>query len=272
MKSRDYFREIAEANLEICDQGIYESHLSTCVVIEGALIKSRRLTRVIHAPLVRRSDQSDCDTIITLNDESTLEAILRLAPQYSGEIAVLNFASATTPGGGYLRGGSAQEESLCRASTLHHSLSSIPDFYLRNKELNNSLYHDALIYSPHVLVIRDQWMNLLGEPLQCSFLTCPAPNRTAMKTRHISKQVEGLADQAIKHRIQLMIDTAIEYGHEALILGAWGCGVFGKDPKKIAARFAQELKAQTRLKHVHFAIPQLQDPPGIHFMNSFEHS
>ena len=268
MKSRSYLREIANANLEICRQGIYESYHSSCVVIEDMLLDSRRATKIIHAPEVRTAYMGEEQTLITLKDETTLDAILRIAPVDSREIAVLNFASATSPGGGYLRGGTAQEESLCRASTLHHSLTAVPDFYLANRQCNNSLYQDALIYSPHVLIIRDQWMNLLEEPRSCSFLTCPAPNRAAIRSRHPSKKMEYLADQSLRRRIQLIIDTTIEFGHQILILGAWGCGVFGNDPEFVALLFAQELQAQTSLKHVHFAIPQLQNPPGISFANA----
>lgn len=269
MKSRRDFREIANDNLEICHQGIYESYHNSCVVIEDILSESRRLTKIIHAPKVRTVYRGEEQTVITFRDETTLDAILRLAPVYSTEMAVLNFASATNPGGGYLRGGSAQEESLCRASTLHHSLTAVPEFYRANRQLNNSIYHDALVYSPQVLIIRDQWMNLLNEPQKCSFLTCPAPNRTALRARHTSKQLERLADQSLRRRIQLMIDTTIAYGHQTLILGAWGCGVFGNAPDCIASLFAQELQAQTCIKHVHFAIPRLQEPPGSCFESHF---
>ena len=62
-------------------------------------------------------------TQYNVTTERTLEAAKRLSEKYSGKrIAVLNFASATNPGGGVARGSSAQEESFCRCSTLYPCL------------------------------------------------------------------------------------------------------------------------------------------------------
>lgn len=57
---------------------------------------------------------------ISVSRKRTLEA----ASAYVGsKVCVLNFASATNPGGGVTRGSSAQEEAICRCSSLYFNLS-----------------------------------------------------------------------------------------------------------------------------------------------------
>src|SRR5947207_4725678 len=61
------------------------------------------------------------------------------------DIAVLNMASAICPGGGYTRGARAQDESLCRRSTLYNTIKR-SGFY--------PIPPYGGLYSPKVLVFR----------------------------------------------------------------------------------------------------------------------
>ena len=156
-------------------------------------------------------------------------------------ILVLNLASAVHPGGGVRRGARAQEEDLCRKSSLLLSLESdaAKAYYDYNKSLNTRMGSDALMITPQVEIIKDENGELLDDTVIVSVLTCAAPN--------ISHGMEGMREQAYQdmvcNRIMGMLKCAAFFGYQHLVLGAWGCGAFGNDAHLIAGLFDKALKA-----------------------------
>ncbi len=153
------------------------------------------------------------------------------------KILVLNLASAFRPGGGSRTGATAQEEDLCRKTSLLVSLESdaAKKFYDYNKTLNTKLNSDAVILSPFVDVIKDSGNKLLASPYPVSVITCAAPN--------ISRGMEGKSQQEyrklLSRRIEGMLLVAAANGYRHLILGAFGCGVFGNDAAVVSDVFAE---------------------------------
>lgn len=178
-------------------------------------------------------------TSIEVTGESTLAATRRLAANTDGEVGALNFASAHRPGGGFLSGASAQEESLARASGLYACLQAAPDFYRYHRANRDLLYSDRVVYSPSVPVFRDDAGVLLEEPYRVAILTAAAPNAGALLEREPGRMTEVRA--ALRSRSAKVLATAHRHGHRVLVLGAWGCGVFGNDPEDVAAAFAEHL-------------------------------
>lgn len=95
---------------------------------------------------------------VSVSRRRTLEAaLLHLEEDPGARVAVLNFASATNPGGGVTRGSSAQEESVCRCSTLYPALDT-PElwraFYKFHRERRDVRYTDACIYTPGITIVK----------------------------------------------------------------------------------------------------------------------
>ena len=186
---------------------------------------------------------------------SSLKAILQLAEEENQEkIMCLNFASAKNPGGGFINGAEAQEESLARTSGLHDSLLQGWDYYRIHREMESCFYTDMMIYSPKVPVFRKDKGELLPKPVLCNFITSPAVNAGVVKRQEPERAHEIFG--AMDVRTDKMLALALSKGNETLILGAWGCGVFKNDPKEIAELFKKHLhgKYKNKFKRVVFAI------------------
>ncbi len=152
---------------------------------------------------------------------------------------VLNFASAKNPGGGFLNGARAQEESLARSSALYPTLLE-STMYTRHREGRDPLYTTFVVTAQDVPVFRDDDTGqLLEEPYLASFVTSPAPNAGVVLAREPGRRAE--VEQAMRERVRRVLDVARLEGHRALVLGAWGCGVFGNDPRFVADAFATDL-------------------------------
>ena len=158
----------------------------------------------------------------------------------SKKVAILNFANAFSAGGAPERG-SAQEESLCRASTLYPCLEAFrKDFYEKHIEESSSgrmgpFGTDDILYTPGVIQFKtDMSIPLLmekGKWMEADIITCAAPD-----IRGKIVDMQDLID-ALEHRIERIILVAKDNGIESIILGAWGCGVFKNPPRPIAESF-----------------------------------
>jgi uncharacterized protein (TIGR02452 family) len=157
-------------------------------------------------------------------------------------VVALNFANGTHVGGGFLGGSRAQEEALCRCSSLYRCLESRPEFYTLNTREDWELSTDAMIYSPDVPFFRDEELRLLEQPFALSILTAAAPISHYVERRGDSM---ALLHETFHRRAGRVLAGGAALGHRVLVLGAWGCGAFGNDPVVVADAFATWL-AQPR--------------------------
>ena len=169
-------------------------------------------------------------------------------------VAILNFANAFTPGGMVLKGSSAQEENICRCTNLYESLVSKngKPYYTINSGMvdigvNGEIYTDTLIYTPNVTVFRNDVNYSLITPSYVDVITCPAPCAANMDYT--------TAITIYEKRIQKIVLAAIANNVDTLVLGAWGCGAFGQNPRLIAQAFATVLNTYHGcFKEIIFAI------------------
>lgn len=165
------------------------------------------------------------------------------------KICVLNFASYKHPGGGFLSGSSAQEESLCHESTLYNVLSAnkFKEYYdWNNKNKNRGLYLNRAIYSPNVIFIRDK-------KIEVDVLTCAAPNfNSAGKYEEVSEEENY---EILKNRMQFISSILNDNKVQVFIAGAYGCGVFGQDPNEVAQIWKSELVYGPDLEKIVHSVP-----------------
>ncbi|MFD7319612.1 TIGR02452 family protein [Streptomyces sp. NPDC059875] len=228
-------RGIAKETEEIVEAGRYRAPDGRTVSIEAELKAAVAGTRLYGPEPVPVTPDTDRTAVITVTDESSIVAAQRLTRADAAPVAVLNFASARNPGGGYLNGAQAQEEAVCRASALYTTLLRAPEYYEHHRAERDAFYTDRVILSPGVPVFRDDRGGLLKEPFTVGFLTSPAPNAGVIR-----RQNPALADRVpavLAARAERVLETAVAGGYRRLVLGAWGCGVFQNDPAEVAGAF-----------------------------------
>lgn len=261
-RSRDRFRALAAETVDAVRTGSYEAHGRRIDIAEqvAAAVAGTRLV-LPDTPLPEAAPWSS-PTTVEVRHESSLAAARRLGP----DTACLVFASARNPGGGFLNGAQAQEEAIARSSSLYATQTAVPEFYEHHRRETSLLYTDRVIVSPGTPVIRDDDGVLLAEPYPVTFLTAAAPNRAAVERNQ--PEAANQVAATLARRAGRVLDVAAAHGSRRLVLGAWGCGVFGNDPDEVATTFAEALTSRPWFEHVAFAI--LDPRPGQPVLRAFE--
>ena len=233
---------------------MYGRHLKLQKIFQNTIEECRtndKLTEALRQSVEKQYIVKEQDCIETNKNKRTYDKpanmivsrkkTLEAAGQYKGKkVAVLNFANAISPGGGVVNGAIAQEECICRCSSLYMNLIQekvIEDFYkIHEKEYHkgNLPYgsNDDCIYTPNVVVFKsdEDFPALMPEEdwMMVDVITCAAPCLIG-----VSIQEEELRDIHRK-RIRRRLDIAKSEREEVLILGAFGCGAF-RNPVEIVA-------------------------------------
>ncbi len=232
---------IAEETLRTVATGAYRAPSGRTVSIADAVAAAAAGT-VLHVPgeLDRIEAGTGPAPRVEVTAETTTAAAWRLVDREGVQrVAALNFASAWNPGGGFRGEARAQEEDLARRSALFACLDRQPGYYEANRHLRSPLYTDHLIYSPDVPFFRGEGYEWLERPYLLSILTCPAPE--ANEALRLDRSAGPAIRATLRRRARVVLRAAALHGHRTLVLGAWGCGVFGNDPVDVADAFVDAL-------------------------------
>ena len=214
------------------------------------------------------------DTIVTISGDRSYQAAMRLHRENpEAKIAVMNFANAFHAGGGVTRGSGAQEECLCRTSTLYPLLyrKTLRDtFYKLHNDRNSSKATDSLIYTEDVIICKtdedlpkrmpqEDWVTV-------DVITIAAPDLRDKSNIHAPLVNGGtymndaeLFGYHVKRAIH-MLTCAAAKGADILILGAFGCGAFQNNPEVVARAYKTALQEFPRVfEKIEFAV---YCPPG----------
>lgn len=184
---------------------------------------------------------------VSVVNMDTVSAIMKYGVEE--DTIALNFASYKHAGGGYMQGSSAQEESLCMESILYEVLSNeqLADYYAyNNQHLNHALYENRALLSPHIIFEKD------GQKKKVSVLTVASPNRRAYMT-YTANASENKNLEVLENRIRFITEIISNNRPDTVILGAFGCGVFGQDPYKVSEMFKKWMKG-VPVKNVIYAV------------------
>lgn len=207
-----------------------------------------------------------CVPEVTVAALDAVAAVLEYGRGYAQfcDLAVLDFASFVNPGGGYIRGGLAQEEALCTESYLYNVLDGERDWYQENRRrnINCELYRERALVVPAVRFERGK-MHAYAD-----VIVAAAPN--ARRAREEYRVADDALAAAMRDRIRFVLDIVDALGREKVVLGAYGCGVFGWDAEQVAEMFRVELAARAHgVKQVVFAIPRTRYDENL---AKFEHA
>ncbi|KAJ7105681.1 hypothetical protein C8R44DRAFT_806650 [Mycena epipterygia] len=280
-------RDIAETTLASVSSGkvkangnLYDlRNILSQSTVQTAYYGPDSLLSAWHTVSPAQSQPTGIKTAIEIVETSTLDAARTAALKgHKRPIGVLNFASAEQPGGGFINGSSAQEESIARSSTLYASLMTptAQQFYtLHSANGEGGFYTHAMVYSPHVVVFRADdgaWV----PPMEIDVVTSPAVHAGLVRKRASSSShmsVEAEITRVMRERMARILFLFERREVRNLILGSFGTGVFQNDVDTVAEIWAELLcGSSARFGHsFHYvALAVIDNPTYLRFSRAFE--
>lgn len=255
-------KRIFENTLKLCNKIEKLKNAITIAKMQQYVVKDEKEVDIDSKPYY------DVKANIVVSNERSFEAAKKYEKQ---RVCVLNFASSLNPGGGVAKGSNAQEESLCRCSTLYPDLYTneiINQFYsIHRKAIRynkmNYLYNDDCIFTPNVVVFKtdEKWPRLMKQEnwYDVDVITCAAPNLRKGYKRYMENGEVIISDEELKRiitkRVKKILSIAKKEREDVVILGAFGCGAFKNPPTIVAEAMKEAIKEfEYDFKTIEFAV------------------
>ena len=259
-------------NLDIFRDGAYRTESGRVVTlpVSGAFVEN---SQMFSAPIQLPAEYIKADTQLSVLNVDCIIATRDLVEQGFNP-AVLNMASLYHPGGGVLQGSGAQEEELCRRSTLAISLyqfslpggryGDLADMVGVKRRAERYPMDNTYggIYSPGITFFRgtqEEGYVLLEETFQAAVISVaslnynPKHGHNALDNGNIPESDKPV----LKEKIRTILRIGALKGHDSLVLGALGCGAFCTPPAQMARLFHEVLdepEFDGRFRKIIFAI------------------
>lgn len=185
-------------------------------------------------PIEMEDTSYDKEGKLEIVDSDTLDCAKTMIDEGVENVCVLNMASIWKYGGGVANGARAQEECLCRRSTLYPMLKEYAERYKGTYPIAGEY---DVIYTSNVKVLKDSKYNILTYPYSVNVITAAALKKPTLENDSLSEKDKTF----LKNKIRQMINVAAFNGNKGLVLGAFGCGAYGCPSKDVASIFKEVL-------------------------------
>lgn len=237
--------------------------------LSASVDRAKKNTEIFYEDEYPVFDRKLTHTVVKVSKDRSYQAAMRLSKRYNGKkIAVLNFANAFHAGGGVTSGASAQEECLCRTSTLYPLIyrRTLRDtFYKHHKDLNTPKASDSLIYTEGVVICKTDCDYPERMPKEdwptVDVITMAAPDLRVTSNIHAPIISKGtfmndaeLFGYHVKRALHMLTVAAAKKA-DILVLGAFGCGAFQNNPDVVANAYKTALSVFPKVfEHIEFAV------------------
>ena len=232
-----------ESILKQYPERIYESVINTTVYHD---------TRKIQLP----KNSHNWKTEIYIINGDTID-VATLLQQHSLNPLVLNMASSYTPGGGWRKGCSAQEESLFYRSTYAMSLENCMNID-KSRKWTYPLPKYGAVVSPDIFIFRANAAQKFRyyKSQECNWIDFMAVSAIKNPKLTADNHFTKVDRQITADKIDGMCRLGVITNHDSLVLGAFGCGAYHNPPEDIANLFKEIIneKYVGQFKNITFAI------------------
>ena len=195
-------------------------------------------SQLISELLPETDNPKNSKTQIFVEKENFLERLQKLP--ITKKVGLMDFADPAKLGHDFMTEGNFREQMICRNSFLYPELRKYrQSYYYKNKLASkNGYYSDALIYAKNIKFLRGPKEDKIlptARYADVAVIAAPHVKLISEQTNHLPAKTQ--LENVFRRRITQTLRAFKQAKVNILILGAFGCEMFGNDPKMVAPLF-----------------------------------